>query len=410
MPPPMILLNPPGGLDAKGKRASCPTTTHMAIETESKKTGLLVGGSGLIGGAITYYFKTHACDSINLLAPNSKKLSLRVPNDIKQYFEKIKPDFIINAAIAAIDSDPLLSFETNYIGAINLAKLAIQLKIPYIHFSSSATMPSGCGLNEDDHLALTPALGNYAKSKLMAEMTLRHLHETEGLDYTIIRLAVVYGKHDHKIQGFHRLFFSIVDQAIPFMLTKPGVKHSYTNTKKIAPFIHYLLDNRAEFSGQTYNFVDPEPVALADIILTIKRYLQLSLPKEIYIPFRLASIFKTVLKWIMKKLALISIEARMPAELMFLENFYRSQTLSTAKLAKSSYGLPQPEVTIFTELPSMIEYYLTRWEHLNLISSFNDSFYHPQTLAEEFATNPQKLVELIHAKKIDPMHDFCLIK
>jgi len=378
--------------------------------TESKKTGLLLGGSGLIGGAITYYFKTRTCDSINLVAPNSKKLSLRVPSDITQYFTKIKPDFIINAAIAAIDSDPLLSFETNYVGAINLAKMAIRLKIPYIHFSSSATMPSGLDLTEDDHLPLSKTLTNYAKSKLMAEMTLRHLHETEGLDYTIVRLAVVYGKHDHKIQGFQRLFFSIVDQAIPFMLTKPGVRHSYTNVRKIAPFVHYLLDHRQEFSGQIYHFVDRDPVALADVILTIKRYLQLNLPKEVYVPYRVAIFFKGILKWLMKKLSLISIEARMPAELMFLENFYRSQTLSPAKLANSSYGLPEPEVTIFSELPAMIEYYLTRWEHLNLISSFNESFYHPQTLSEEFANNPQGLVELIHQKKIDPMHDFCLIK
>ena len=381
----------------------------MAIENKQKKTGVIIGGSGLIGGAIMYYFKTYVGDDIELLAPNSKKLSLRVANDLKQYFEKIKPDFIINAAIAAIDSDPLLSFEINYLGAINLAKAAIQLKIPYIQFSSSAIMPSGYDLSEDDYQPLSPSLSNYAKSKLMAEMTLRHLRETEGLDYTVIRLAVVYGKHDHKIQGFHRLLFSIVNQAMPCLLTNRGVKHSYTNTRKIAPFIHYILDHRAEFAGQTYNFVDPEPVVLADIILTIKRYLQLNLPKEIYIPYRLANFFKSVLKWIMKKLSLISIEVRMPAELMFLGNFYRSQTLSPAKLAKSSYGIQQPEVTIFTELPAMIEYYLTRWEHLNLISTFNDSFYSPKTLAEEFKEHPQELVEMIHTKKIDPLYDFCLL-
>ena len=381
----------------------------MAIESKQKKIGIIVGGSGLIGGAITHYFKTHGGEGIELLAPNSKKLSLRVAQDITHYFKKIKPDFIINAAIAAIDSDPLLCFETNYIGAINLAKAAIHLQIPYIHFTSSATMPSGCDLNDDAHLPLVSDLSNYAKSKLMAEMTLRHLHETEGLDYTTVRLAVVYGKHDHKIQGFHRLLFSIVNQAMPCMLTKQGVQHSYTNTKKIAPFIHYLLNNRPEFSGQTYNFADPEPIALAEIILTIKRLLQLNLPKEIYIPYRLANAFKSVLKWIMGKLSLISIEARMPAELMFMENFYRSQTLSSAKLASSSYGIPQPAETIFTELPAMIEYYLTRWEHLNLISSFNTAFYHPKTLAEEFRDHPQELVEMIHTKKIDPLYDFCLL-
>lgn len=380
----------------------------MNTAAKPKKTGLLIGGSGLIGGALTHYFKTNPDEDIELVAPNSKKLSLRVANDIKQYFKKIKPDFIINAAIAAIDSDPLLSLETNYLGAINLAKAAIELKIPYIHFSSSATMPSGTDLREEDTLPLTPGLANYPKSKLMAELTLQQLKETEGLDYTIVRLAVVYGKHDHKIQGFHRLFFSIVDQALPCMLTKPDVKHSYSNTKKISPFIHYILLNREEFSGQTYNFVDPEPVSLAQVILTIRRYLQLGLPKEIYVPYTLAKVFKSILKWSMKKLSVIGIEARMPAELMFLENFYRSQTLSPTKLAHSSYGLRQPETTIFTELPAIIEYYLTRWEHLNLISSYNDSFYHPQTLVEEFKNNPEELIDLVHSKKIDPMYDFCL--
>ena len=87
----------------------------MALESSQKKQGILLGGSGLIGGAITYYFKKLTGDDYDLLAPNSKKLSLRVPEDIKDYLQKIQPDFIINTAIAAIDADPLLSFETNLI-------------------------------------------------------------------------------------------------------------------------------------------------------------------------------------------------------------------------------------------------------------------------------------------------------
>jgi nucleoside-diphosphate-sugar epimerase len=378
----------------------------MPSQDNTKKIGLLLGGSGLIGGAITHYFKTQAGQEIEILAPNSKKLSLRVPHDIKQYLKKIKPDFIINAAIAAIDSGPLIAMEINYIAAINLAKAAIKLKIPYIHISSSATMPPGTDLTEDRLLPLHAGQSNYPKSKLMAELTLKHLGEAEGLDYTIIRLAVVYGKHDHKIQGFHRLFFSIVDQAIPFMLTKRGVSHSYSNTKKLPPFIHYILKNRDEFSGQTYNFVDPEPVELARIILTIKSYLQLSLPKEIYVPYPLAIIGKSWIKWITRKLSIISIEARMPAELMFLENFYESQTLSSEKLAASSYGLVDRETTVFTELPQMIEYYLTRWEHLNLIEPYNESFYLPKTYANDFINVPRSMVEQVHAPSTEILTDF----
>ena len=378
----------------------------MRIQDNTKKVGLLLGGSGLIGGALTHYFKTHLGEEIELLAPNSKQLSLRVPDDIKQYLKKRKPDFIINSAIASIDSGPLIAMETNYIATINLAKAAIQLKIPYIHISSSATMPPGTDLDESRVLPLHAGMGNYPKSKLMAELTLDHLGKSEGLDYSIIRLAVVYGKHDHKIQGFHRLFFSIVDQAIPFMLTKKGVCHSYSNTKKLPPFIHHMLQNREEFSGQTYNFVDPDPVELAQIILTIKSYLQLGLPKEFFVPYPLAITGTAWLKWIMRKLSIIGIEARMPAELMFLENFYENQTLSTTKLAQSSYGLADRDTTVFTELPHMIEYYLTRWEHLNLIEAYNESFYLPKTHANDFISAPRDMLDLVLSNKDEIITDF----
>jgi len=371
-----------------------------------KKVGVLLGGSGLIGGAITHYFKKIVGREMELFSPNSKKLSLRVSNDIKQYFKKIKPDFIINTAIASIDSDPQLALETNYIGCINLARAAISLNIPYIHFSSSATMPNGVNLSEDNNLALTSKLSNYAKSKLMAEMTLRHLWETKGLDCTIIRLGVVYGKHDHKIQGFHRLLYSIIDQAMPFLMTKAGTLHSYTNAKEIPSFVHHILSHRDEFSKQIYNFVDPNPVDLTELILTIKSYLQLSLPKEIYIPYSIAKVGRAILSWLIKKLSYISIEARIPPELMFLENFYLTQTLSTDKLANSSYGLPAAGKTVFTELPAMIEYYLTRWEHLNLISSFNESYFDPAMLGERFSATPEKLLEDVNNNNLKELEDF----
>jgi len=376
------------------------------IDVSTRKFGVLIGGSGLIGGAITHYFKTRPSEEIEILSPNSKKLSLREPGDIKQYFEKYRPDFIINAAIAAIDSDAQLAYETNYLGSINLAKVAMALKIPYIHFSSAATLPPGENLGEDQVLPLTAAMSNYAKSKLMTEKTLQHLHETRGLDYTVIKLGVVYGKHDHKIQGFHRLLFTIAKQAMPFMLTGRGIMHSYTSTRKIPPFIHYLIENREEFSGQAYHFVDHNPVELGQLIQTIKCYLDISIPREIYISYPLARFGAGCLRFALKGLNKIGIEARLPAEMMFMDSFYKTQTLSTRKLTESSYGNPDPEHSIFTELPSIIDYYITRWEHLNLVSSYNVCFFDPLRQTDQFTHDPARLVEAIHSGRIDPLADF----
>ena len=376
------------------------------IDVTEKKFGVLIGGSGLIGGALLHYFKTKKSDEVELLSPNSKKLSIRVPDDIKQYFKKYRPDFIINTAISSIDSGAQLTYETNYLGSINLAKVAMALKIPYIHFSSAATLPDEENLSEDMVRPLSANLSHYAKSKLMAEKTLKHLHDTKGLDFTIVKLGVVYGKHDHKIQGFHRLLFSVVNEAMPCMLTGKGVMHSYTNTKKIPPFVHYIIENREEFSGQAYHFVDHNPVRLSQLILTIKSYLELSIPKEIYISYPVAKFGINCLKFMLKGLNRVGIEARLPAEMMFMENFYKTQTLSPNRLITSSYGNPDPEKTVFTELPSLIEYYITRWENMNLISSFNPDFYDPANQSDRFANDPENLLDAIQSAQIDPFADF----
>lgn len=375
----------------------------------AEKTGVLLGGSGLIGGALLYYFKTQGQGGINVLAPNSKKLSLRDPDDIRRYFERTKPAFIINCAIAAIDSDPQLAYETNYLGTVYLAKAAQELGIPYIHLSSAAVMPIGQNLREEDRLPLHPDLPNYTKAKLMAELTLGHLRQVGGLDYTVIRLGIVYGAHDHKIQGFHRLFFAIADRSMPVLFTRQGAMHSYSNAKKLPYFIAQALENRAEFSGQTYNFVDPNPVSLSQLILTIKSYLELKTPREIYLPFPVAKFGMGIMAKLVRLITRLGIDARMPAELMFLKNFYETQTLSAEKLRRSSFSDPDPEATIFTELPALIEYYVTRWEHLNLIEPFNREFFDPRRRAEEFLHTPDQLLREIHQESDQPFLKQCAL-
>ena len=386
-------------------------------ETAPKKLGLLIGGSGLIGGYLLHYFKDKTPE-IDLRSPNSKKLSLRELDDIISYFKRQKPAFVINTAITTLRSDALLSYEVNYLGSINVARAALALNIPYIHISSAATLPAGEDLTEEDHLPLSPAMSNYAKSKLMTEMTLKHMHEKHGLQYTLIRLGIVYGAHDHKIQGFNRLLYNIVDRALPFMLTKKGVKFSYSNASKLPYFVHHILDNREEFSGQHFHFVDPEPVELAKLILTIKSSLKLKTPREIYVPYRLAKSGINFMNGVIKLFNRLGYKANVPAEMIFLENFYKTQTLSCDKLQKSSFKDPNPDATIFTELPSFIEYYTARWGHLNILSSFSSKDFgssssvggeqplSPENIAaEEFIHSPKQLLEATQKDGISPLEE-----
>jgi len=377
----------------------------MAAQNNSnsqKKVGVLIGGSGLIGGTLAHYFKTKMPDDVEIRAPSSKKLSIRNAVDIRDYLKRIKPDFLINTAIANINSDAQLAVEVNYFGTLNLARAAAAMNIPYIHISSAATLPVGTDLTEDDHLPISAKLNNYAKSKLMAEKTLRYMYQTQGLDYTCVRLAIVYGDHDHKIQGFHRLLFTIADESMPFLFTKKGVAHSYTNASKLPYFIHHILNNRDEFSGETYHFVDKNPVELAELILIIKSYLNLKLPREIFIPYPLAKFSKRVLTILLKGLTKIGLNASLPAEIMFLESFYKTQTLSSKKLAQSSYVDPRPDESIFTIMPSLVRYYLDRWTHQNILSTFSDEIINPCLQDMPFFNKPEELLESIHNDSIKP--------
>ncbi len=371
----------------------------------SKKIGVLIGGSGLIGGTIVNYYKNHHPETVDIRAPSSKKLSIREENDIRRYLTGVKPDFIINAAMANLGSDGQLAFEVNYLGTVNLARAANSLKIPYIHISSSATLPSGENLREEDTLPISPNLSNYAKSKLMAEKSLQFMAEKEGLDYSCVRLAIVYGAHDHKIQGFHRLFFSIADESMPVLFTRKNTLHSYSNSRKLPYLIHHMLENRAEFSKKTYHFVDKNPVDLATLILTIKSYLHLSQPKEIYIPYWIANLGKNSLSILLRILRRVGLKATMPPELMFLDSFYKPQTLCSDRLSNSSFIDPMPEESIFTRLPELVIYYLTRWSHENLISTYNEDRMIEKPMEQIFLHNPQQLINDMHARGLGPFQD-----
>ncbi|MFT5698483.1 MAG: nucleoside-diphosphate-sugar epimerase [Desulforhopalus sp.] len=369
-----------------------------------KRIGVLIGGSGLIGGTIVNFYKRNHPDTVDIRAPSSKKLSVREEGDIRRYLLEVKPDFVINAAMASLSSDGQLAYEVNYKGPVNLARATSALNIPFIHLSSAAALPPGTDLIEDQTLPLTPSLSNYAKSKLMTEATLSLMAKEHNLDYTCIRLAIVYGAHDHKIQGFHRLLFSVADEAIPVLFTKKNILHSYTNARKLPFFIDHVLQHREEFKGKTYHFVDKNPVDLATLILTIKSYLNLERPKEIYVPFWIANYGKKFIYLVLKGVRKLGIQAAIPPELMFLESLYTPQTLSAVKLTASSFIDPMPEETIFTRLPELVVYYLSRWSHENLITTFKDIL-DEGSVEDIFDQDPQRLLELVHAQGLHPFRD-----
>ena len=64
-----------------------------------------------------------------------------------------------------------------------------------------------------------------------------------------------------------------------------------------------------------------------------------------------------------------------------------------------------PEETIFTRLPELVIYYLTRWSHENLISTYNENLEMEKPEEQKFLNNPQVLLDETHARGIGPFSD-----
>jgi len=383
-------------------REEAPRLHSRRSPSRARRKGVLIGGSGLVGGTILHHFKKGDFEDIEILAPNSKEVSIRVRSDIEAYFDRMRPDFIVNCAIASLGSDPELTFEVNCRGAVWLARVSHDLGIPYIHFSSGAVLPSGADLSEEARLPVSPGMPNYAKGKLLAELALDHMAETLGLDFTSIRLGIVYGGHDHKIQGFHHLLFALVEGSMPALLTTRKARHSYSNASKLPWLLAHVLDHREEFGGETYHFVDPEPVRLGELILDIKRRLGARTPREIYVPYWIARLCIPLLSRIARTVSRIGIDARPPDETVFLRSFYESQVLSAEKLRRSSFLDPDPDATLFTELAGLIDYYVPRWEHLNLVETRAGKEPAALDTAEKFAERPEELLSSLLAEEDRP--------
>jgi hypothetical protein len=170
--------------------------------------------------------------------------------------------------------------------------------------------------------------------------------------------------------------------------------------------VRHILENRDEFSGQIYHFADPSPVELCQLILTIRNYLMLKRPRKIYVPYPVARIGVKLMRIIIKFMVNFGIEARLPPEIMFMKHFYQTQTLSIEKLKNSSFVDQRPEIDVFTLIPDLIQYYVTRWEQLNLIPLINKCFFDPEKITEDFKDSPNKLLDSILNEKIKPFSEF----
>lgn len=152
---------------------------------------LLTGKNGQVGFELNKKLST----VWDVVAIGREDLDLESPNDISNFIDNIKPDFIVHpAAYTAVDkaeSDPEMAYQINVVASQVFAKKVTELDIPIIYFSTDYVFD---GLKNEPYIEedkVNPQ-SVYGQTKFEGEEAIR-----QHKKHIILRTSWVFGSHGH---------------------------------------------------------------------------------------------------------------------------------------------------------------------------------------------------------------------
>lgn len=143
----------------------------------------------------------------------------------------------------------------NHDGTLSLARAAIEAGVPRFLFSSTNLVYGpgrGRAAREDD---VPQPAGAYAASKAAAEAALLELHQSQGLDLRMLRLAFVYGEADpHLTEGLQW-----------FRTWHPQKRFQMVHHADVAQAL-LLATDAPGIEGRIYNVAEDEPTTTAELM------------------------------------------------------------------------------------------------------------------------------------------------
>ena len=164
------------------------------------KKVIITGANGLLGQALIQVFKEKyevlgtGLEKHPFLAEEGwtyQKLDITNTQKCKDFIKDFNPEAILNAAsftnVDGCEKDKELCWQVNVKGVENLAKVARNLDIHLVHYSTDYVFDGKEGPYDEN--ARPNPIGYYGKSKLASENVLQQV----GLPFTIVRTCVLYG-------------------------------------------------------------------------------------------------------------------------------------------------------------------------------------------------------------------------
>ena len=159
---------------------------------------LITGANGQLGRCLQ---ETLDAQGIDFVALSRADLDITNSALVKESFNSIKPDVVINTAaytnVEQAEIDSVAAFRINQLGAANVATASKSIGAKLVHFSTDYVF-AGNGISPWRVNDLTEPLSIYGKSKLAGELEILKEYSENSLIIRTAWLYSPYGKNFYK--------------------------------------------------------------------------------------------------------------------------------------------------------------------------------------------------------------------
>ena len=251
----------------------------------------IIGGSGFVGTNLCreLYLKRQDFEIIDL------KMSKQFPNcckiadvrDIDSLRHTITGDVVINLAAVHRDDvhDKSEYYNTNVLGAENVAFLCAEKEIKKIVFTSSVAVYGFASPGTDENGAIEP-FNEYGKSKFVAEERFRDWQSATNSSLIIIRPTVIFG------EGNRGNVYNLLKQIASGKFLMVGLgsnKKSMAYIGNIVALLEACILMKTKYG--LYNYIDTPDLTMNDLVSLVRQRLMGKSGPGLRLPYWLGLLF-----------------------------------------------------------------------------------------------------------------------
>jgi len=234
---------------------------------------LILGGSGFVGGHLVDLLLENENKLVIFdLKNTNKKVSFKKVNilntNLTEEISRENPDWIINlVAVRASSGNYQEEFRINSIGCSRVFEAAKNLKIPLLHFSSTAVYGEFTKTISDENHPFNP-IDSYGLSKLIGEQIGAKIIADANTPCVIFRPTIIYGPNGTDVVT---LFVRKAIRGKPLTVFDNGkYKRDFLYVKDLVNAVNLVLN--AKKSG-IFNIGTGKETTILEVANTVKAFI-----------------------------------------------------------------------------------------------------------------------------------------